>query len=381
VTDVSRILTTHTGSMPRPPRLLELMRASVQGQTIDRVEYERVLTEAVADTVASQREAGVDIVSDGEMSKVAWNIYAKYRLSGFGGTRPRPASLEDEEFPDVAEYLPPQSRVASMSEFPVCDGPVRYVGTDAVRRDIENFKHALAPTDATGAFMTSASPGAICGVFGEGYYPTYETYLAAVTEAMKEEYRAIVDAGLTLQLDAPDLTIEAHRKFRGLTTEQFRRIVAINIQAMNAATAGLPEDQLRLHVCWGNIPRPHTHDIPLQDILELLLEARVGALSIEASNPRHEHEWRLFENVRLPDGMLLIPGVIDSTSNYVEHPELVAERITRFAKLVGREKVLAGSDCGFGTGAGGGWVAPSVVRRKLQSLTEGAQIASQTLWN
>jgi 5-methyltetrahydropteroyltriglutamate--homocysteine methyltransferase len=230
------------------------------------------------------------------------------------------------------------------------------------------------------AFMTAASPGTLCSIFGEGYYPTYDAYLSAMADAMGQEYKAITDAGLVLQVDAPDLVIESHRKFQDLSTEEFLGIVALHIDAINQAIAGLPREQIRLHVCWGNGPRPHTTDIPLKDIIHILLRARVGALSIEASNPRHEHEWRVFETVKLPDDLLIIPGVIDSTTNYVEHPELVAERITRLARLVGRNNVLAGSDCGFGTGAGRGWVAPSVVWAKLRSLAEGARLASQELW-
>jgi 5-methyltetrahydropteroyltriglutamate--homocysteine methyltransferase len=374
-----RILTTHTGSIPRPPKLLELLRANASDTPMLGDEFNGAVREAVREIVARQVTSGVDVVSDGEMSKVAFNSYARYRLSGFGGSCQRRPSTEEQEFPDLADYLLPQHGVAG-ADFPVCIGPISYIGAEAVQRDIENLQLASKESRPAEAFMTAVSPGTLCSIFGEGYYSTYEAYLSAMADAMGQEYKAITDAGLVLQLDAPDLVIESHRKFQDLSTEQFLGIVALHIEAINQAIAGLPRQQIRLHVCWGNGPRPHTTDIPLKDIIHILLRAQVGALSIEASNPRHEHEWRVFEDVKLPDDMLIIPGVIDSTTNYVEHPELVAERITRLARLVGRTNVLAGSDCGFGTGAGRGWVAPSVVWAKLRSLAEGAQLASQELW-
>ena len=373
-----RILTTHTGSLPRPRALLATMRAHVAGQP-STDEFDRSVREAVFETVADQVSAGVDVISDGEMSKVAFNSYAGERLSGLGGSCERRPSTEEQQFPDVGEYLLPQHGVAG-NQFPMCIGPLRYVGEAAVERDIENLKIAMGKSQPAEGFLTAASPGTLCCIFGEGYYSKYADYVVAMAEAMRHEYQAITDAGLVLQLDAPDLCIESHRKFQDLSTSEFLDIVALHIDAINRAIDDLPKDQLRLHVCWGNGPRPHTTDIPLKEIIHLLLRARVGALSIEASNPRHEHEWHVFENLPLPDGMLVIPGVIDSTTNYVEHPELVAERIVRLARLVGRANVLAGSDCGFGTGAGRGWVAPSVVWAKFQSLAEGARIATRELW-
>jgi 5-methyltetrahydropteroyltriglutamate--homocysteine methyltransferase len=373
-----RILTTHTGSLPRPPALLSRLRAHVAGQ-VSPDEFEQSVREAVLETVAKQVDAGIDVVSDGEMSKVAFNSYASERLSGLGGACERRPSTEEKLFPDVGEYLLPQHGVAG-NQFPVCIGPLAYVGQEAVKRDIDNALAAQAESRPVETFLTAASPGTLCSIFGEGYYAKYEDYVSAMADAMRQEYKAITDAGLVLQLDAPDLVIESHRKFQDLTPEQFLDIIALHIDAINRAIEGLPRAQIRLHVCWGNGPRPHTTDIPLKDFIHLLLRARVGALSIEGSNPRHEHEWRLFEHVRLPEDVLLIPGVIDSTTNYVEHPELVAERIVRLAKLVGRSNVLAGSDCGFGTGAGRGWVAPSVVWAKFRALAEGAQLATGELW-
>jgi 5-methyltetrahydropteroyltriglutamate--homocysteine methyltransferase len=373
-----RILTTHTGSLPRPPALVASMRARVAGET-PAGDFKQTVREAVFETVGDQVAAGVDVVSDGEMSKVAFNSYASQRLTGLDGACERRPSTEEAMFPDLGDYLLPQHGVAG-NQYPVCVGPLRYVGQADVQRDIENLKAARSKSEPEEVFLTAASPGTLTSIFGEGYYEKYRDYVFAMAEAMRQEYRAILQAGLVLQIDAPDLCIEAPRKFQDLSPDEFLDIVALHIDAINAAIDGLPADQIRLHVCWGNGPRPHTTDIPLKDIIHLLLRAQVGALSIEASNPRHEHEWHVFEDVKLPDGLLLIPGVIDSTTNYVEHPELVAERIVRLAKLVGRSNVLAGSDCGFGTGAGRGWVAPSVVWAKFRALTEGAQIASRALW-
>lgn len=370
-----RILITHAGSLPRPKPLLELMRTI----GFDSPEFHASVEAAVDESVHQQVAAGIDVVSDGEMGRVAFNSYAADRLSGLGGTCQRRPSTEEREYPDLQEYLLPQQGVSG-AEYPVCIGPLAYTGAAHVERDIANLKHAAGRASAKEAFLTAASPGTLCSIFGERYYAKYEDYVFGMAEAMRHEYAAIVGAGLVLQLDAPDLVIESHRKFQDLSTAEFLGILDLHIEAINRAIAGLPPDQIRLHVCWGNGPRPHTTDIPLKDIIHLLLKANVGALSLEGSNPRHAHEWRLFSEVRLPDGMILIPGVIDSTTNYVEHPELVAERIVRLAKLVGRENIIGGTDCGFGTGAGRGWVAPSVVQAKLRSLAEGADIASRELF-
>jgi len=377
-TSQDRILTTHTGSLPRPPALLAMLRAHLDGQAPPE-EFEQSVRQAVLDVAARQVETGVDVISDGEMSKVAFNSYASQRLSGLGGACERRPSTEEAMFPDLGEYLLPQHGVAG-NQFPVCVGPLEYVGQAEVQRDIDNVRLAESKSQPVEVFMTAASPGTLCSIFGEGYYSTYQDFVWAMADAMHHEYRAITDAGLILQLDAPDLVIESHRKFQDLSPAEFLDIIALHIEAINRATDGLPRDQIRLHVCWGNGPRPHVTDIPLKEFIHLLLSARVGALSIEASNPRHEHEWRVFETVKLPEDMLLIPGVIDSTTNYVEHPELIAERIVRLGKLVGRTNVLAGSDCGFGTGAGRGWVAPSVVWAKFRALTDGARLATRELW-
>ena len=370
-----RILTTHAGSLPRPKQLVDLMRAKATAGP----EFEYAVESAVHDSVAQQVAAGVDIVSDGEMGRVAFISYAAERLSGLGGSCQRRPSIEEKDFPDVGDYLLQQQGVVG-NEFPICLGPLEYVGAGFVQRDIANLKAAISAAPPTEAFLTAASPGTLCCIFGEQYYATYEAFVMAMADAMRHEYAAIAESGLILQLDAPDLAIEAPRKFQDLSQTEFLGIVELHIEAINRAIGGLPVDRIRLHVCWGNGPRPHTTDLPLKEFIHLLLRARVGALSLEGSNPRHEHEWRLFERVRLPDGMLLIPGVIDSTTNYVEHPELVSERVVRLAHLVGRENVVAGTDCGFGTGAGRGWVAPTVVQAKLRSLAQGAAIASAELF-
>jgi 5-methyltetrahydropteroyltriglutamate--homocysteine methyltransferase len=374
----SRILTTHTGSLPRPEHLIDLVYASEAGDA-DRTELDALVAESVGAAVAKQVEVGIDVVNDGEMSKIAFNAYAKDRLTGFGGTWQRRLPADMLEHPDMAaRMVTPASRPAV---WPQCVGPVAYVGTEAVDVDVANFRRALRDVQTEDSFLTAASPGAIAVVLGDGYYPTWAAYVQAIGEAMRAEYRAVVDAGFVLQLDAPDLAMERNLKFTDGSLEDFRKVVALHIDVLNAATAGLPTEQLRLHVCWGNYAGPHHRDVPLKDLLDLFLHANVGALSIEASNPRHEHEWRLFEDVKLPPDLVLIPGVIDSCSNYVEHPELVAERIVRLARLVGRENLLAGTDCGFATFARGGVVAPSVAWRKLGSLAEGAAIASRTLWS
>jgi 5-methyltetrahydropteroyltriglutamate--homocysteine methyltransferase len=372
-----RILTTHTGSLPRPQHLIDLVYANEAGQA-DQAELDALIAESVAAAVAKQAEVGIDVVSDGEMSKIAFNAYAKNRLTGFGGTWQRRVPADVLEHPDLAERM--AATASRVAVWPMCIGPVEYIGAQAVAVDVANFCNALRAAHTADAFLTAASPGAIAVVLGEGYYPSYAAYVQAIGEAMQAEYRAVVDAGFVLQLDAPDLAMERNLKFTDGSLDDFRRVVEMHIDVLNAAIAGLPKEQLRLHVCWGNYAGTHHRDVPLKELLHLFLKANVGALSIEASNPRHEHEWRLFEDVKLPADMVLIPGVIDSCSNYVEHPELVAERIVRVAKLVGRENLIAGTDCGFATFARGGVVAPSVTWRKLASLSEGAAIATRALW-
>jgi 5-methyltetrahydropteroyltriglutamate--homocysteine methyltransferase len=371
-----RILTTHTGSLPRPPELSERMLEYANGNTSDTSGLWEMVASATRDVVKRQADLGLDIISDGEFGKVSYTGYVKERLTGFEG-EPRGAMramVEQSDFPDWVRSTPP--RVV----YPTNNGPVTLQDRSGVRRDIENFKSALAGVDVPGAFMTAASPGVIDTFMPSTYYTNDEEYLRALGSAMRDEYQAIVEAGFVLQIDCPDLGMSRHTRFAGLSLEEFRRVAQMHVAVVNEATAGLPRDRIRLHMCWGNYEGPHTHDLPLRDIIDVALQANVGAISIEAANPRHAHEWQVFREVELPEGMVLIPGVIDSCTNYVEHPDLVAERIVRFAEVVGPERVIASTDCGFGTSVGPRHVAPSVAWAKLGSLVEGARIASRQLW-
>jgi 5-methyltetrahydropteroyltriglutamate--homocysteine methyltransferase len=369
-----RILTTHTGSLPRPPELTESLVKRDRGkiEATDLTDLDAQVRQAVADVVLCQVEAGVTVVNDGEASKIGYATYVKERLEGFGGeSSPRPPARELAEFPDFAKNM---SQSPSVTR-PACIGPVRYRDRDAVRKDIANLKAALQGVAVADAFMTAASPGVISRNLENQYYASHEEYLFALAGAMKSEYDEIHRAGLVLQLDCPDLTA-----MDGDDLETFRRRVRLHIEALNHATRDIPAEAMRLHVCWGNIEAPHTADVPLADIIDLVFEARPAAISFEAANPRHAHEWVLFEDVAIPEGKVLIPGVLDSTTNYVEHPELVAQRIVKYAELVGRENVIAGSDCGFSTTAPAPSVYPTVTWAKLRTMAEGADIASARLW-
>jgi len=366
-----RILTTHTGSLPRPPELSELMLKHDAGEFDDVASLRQHIAHATAEVVKRQSETGIDILNDGEYSKVSYSGYVKERLSGFEG-EPRQRNLVDPEFPDWQRSAPPRVR------YPTNNGPVELRDPGGVRRDIANLQAAI---DASGVrradtFMSAASPGVVAFFIPDQHYGNYETYLAAIAEAMRLEYRAIVEAGITLQLDCPDLAMAGSR-FPSVA--EFRRFAGSNVEALNHALDGLPRERLRVHICWGNYEGPHTHDVELRDIIDIVLSAHAAGLSLEACNPRHAHEWRVFEDVKLPDDRYLVPGVIDSTNNYVEHPDLVAERLLNYARLVGGERVMAGSDCGFGTFAGVSNVAPSVVWAKFKSMKEGARRATERL--
>jgi 5-methyltetrahydropteroyltriglutamate--homocysteine methyltransferase len=362
-TTTGRILTTHTGSLPRPAGL-------------DRRNQQAVRT-AVRDTVRHQIEVGVDIVNDGEVSKPSYATYVTERLSGFGGT-PVPLAMRGFDiFPEFAEKTWGDPDLAAVLTNPSCDGPVVYVDRSLLEADIANVQAAAG--GATGVFMSAASPGVIEMFMPNRHYGSTEDYIAALADAMKEEYDAIADAGLVLQLDCPDLAC-AWAIGPELTMKEFRRVVAQRLEALDHATRDIPPEQLRLHLCWGNYEGPHHTDIPLAEIIDLVLAARPAAVSFEAANPRHEHEWKLFEDVKLPDGKVLIPGVLDSTTNYIEHPELVAQRLVRYAELVGRENVIAGSDCGFATFAAFVPVDPKITWAKLAVMAEGARLASGQLW-
>lgn len=371
-----RILTTHTGSLPRPPDLLQMIQAREERQPVDAKAFAARVESAVQEVVRKQVEVGVDIVSDGELGKPSFATYVSHRIAGFGGGNPEPRPSADwERFPEWAADSP---RPNMKRRF--CQGPLSYAHPEAVEEDIRNLKAGLAGSGAQEAFIPAASPGIIADIMRNQYYATEEEYLFALGEALGEEYRAITKAGFILQIDAPDAAMGRHTQFRHDSIEQFRKVLGMRIEALNHGLRGIPEDQVRFHVCWGNNESPHIFDVPLADIIDLVLSVHAGAYSIEAANPRHAHEWKLWEEVKLPPGKLLIPGVIDSTTNFVEHPELVAQRIEQYARLVGRENVIAGTDCGFGTSAGRSWVHPSMVWPKLAALVEGARIASERLW-
>jgi 5-methyltetrahydropteroyltriglutamate--homocysteine methyltransferase len=374
-----RFLTTHTGSLPRPDDLVRAMFAREEGVPIDATALAARTRSAVADVVRKQADAGVDVIDDGEMSKPSYATYVKDRLSGFGGTS-QPLQYRDlVDFPELARRVfgdPGRSR----RKTPACNGPITVRDAAAARTDAGNLGAALSGVGATEGFLTAASPGVISLFFRNDHYPSHEAYLYAIADAMRHEYEAIVRGGLLLQVDCPDLAMGRHIQFAGLDLEAFRRMARLHVEALNHALAALPPDRVRMHVCWGNYEGPHHYDVPLEHIVDIVFAARPAGVSFEAANPRHAHEWRVFERVRLPEGKVLIPGVLESKTNYIEHPELVAQRIGRYAKLVGRENVIAGTDCGFGTWVGQAAVDPGVVWAKLQSLVEGARLASREFW-
>jgi 5-methyltetrahydropteroyltriglutamate--homocysteine methyltransferase len=374
-----RILTTHTGSLPRPPDLVQLMFAREEGQPVDAAALADRVRTAVQEVVDQQAAAGVDVLNDGEASKPSYATYVKDRLTGFGGDS-HPLQYADlVDFPDLARRVF-QDPGRSRRRTPACDGPIAVRDAAAVQRDVDNLRAALETVPHEDAFLSAASPGVIALFFKNTYYPSHEAYLFAIADAMRHEYQAIALAGFVLQVDCPDLGMGRHIQFADASLEEFRQKARLHVEALNHALAGIDPDQVRIHVCWGNYEGPHHYDVPLSDIIDIVLGVQANGLSIEAANPRHEHEWALFEQVRLPEGKVLIPGVIDSTTNYIEHPDLVAQRVARLARLVGRENVFAGTDCGFGTWVGMARVDPQVVWAKLGALAEGARRASAQLW-
>ncbi len=376
-----RILTTHTGSLPRPPDLDAMIADRESGKEVDIAAFDERVRVAVADVVASQLAAGVTVVGDGEMGKSGYSTYVKDRLTGFGGTGRPLAVTEMLEYPEVFEHLAGDEAVGRMLNQPACDGPVSLRDPAAVQRDIANLKAAVQYAEPADVFMSAASPGVIAAFLANSYYPTDEEYIFALADAMKPEYDAIAAAGIVLQVDCPDLAMtRAMLGNDALTDDEFRDQIRMHVRALNHALRDIPPEQMRMHLCWGNGEWPHITDIPMAAIIDIVMEARPAGLSFEAANPRHEHEWKVWKDVRLPDGKVLVPGVLDSTTNFVEHPELVAERIIRFASVVGRENVIAGSDCGFGTFAGFYSVQPRITWLKLGAMAEGAAIASDYLW-
>ena len=376
---MARIKTTHVGSMPRGPELTPLLLARDHGGPYDRAEFDRVVSEAVEEVVAFQVDAGVDVVSDGELGKVGYSTYMMERLSGFGGHIDRRPAADLAEVPDLARKL---SAIMGAQEFvrASCIGPVRRVTLEPLYEDIRRFKSALTRNGrGAEAFMNAASPGLITAFQVNRHYPTHEAYLADLADAMREEYETIVREGFTLQLDCPDLAMSRHTGYQDLTEQQFLRVAAANVEALNAATAKIPPERMRMHVCWGNYEGPHDHDIPLEKVIDVVLRARPATILFEAANPRHEHEWKVWKQTKLPDEKVLAPGLIDTCSNYVEHPELIAQRLERFTSFLGTERVIASTDCGFGTFAGYGKIDPKVTAKKLKALREGADLAAARL--
>ena len=376
---VDRFLTTHTGSLPRPDDLIQMMFAKEEGCPVDDEALARRIRSSVKEIVEKQRNVGVDVVSDGEMSKPSYATYIKDRLSGFGGVGNTFVYQDLVEFPNMAKRVfgdPGRSR----RKTPACNGPISVSDPNAVLRDVSNLQAAVGERQESRAFMTAASPGLISLFFRNQYYPSQSAYLEAVAEAMRPEYEAIVAAGFDLQVDCPDLAMGRHIQYADLKLPEFRKRAAEHVEILNHALSGIPPERIRMHLCWGNYEGPHHCDVPLADIIDIVFAARPSSISLEAANPRHAHEWAVFEGVKLPQGKVIIPGVIESKSNFIEHPELIANRISNYAKLVGRGNVVAGSDCGYGTWVGQAAVDPDIVWAKLAALTEGARIASGRFW-
>jgi 5-methyltetrahydropteroyltriglutamate--homocysteine methyltransferase len=368
------ILTTHVGSLPRGPELTPLLVARDHGKPYDVGTFDTVVQAAVNDAVARQVAAGVSIVSDGELGKVGYSTYIKERLAGFGGDVARKPALDLAPYPELRKKL---AAIMGDQEFvrASCVGPVRLVNLDPCHEDIRRFRKALEGHPVQG-FMNAASPGLITAFQPNAYYPSHEAYLADLVEAMRPEYEAIVAAGYQLQLDCPDLAMSRHTGYQDLSETEFLKVAAANVEALNAATRNIPPEKLRMHVCWGNYEGPHDHDIALERVIDIILKARPATILFEAANPRHDHEWKVWSQAKIPDHKILAPGLIDTCSNYLEHPELIAQRIERFASFVGHDRVVASTDCGFGTFAGYGKIDPGVTWKKLAALREGADIAA-----
>jgi 5-methyltetrahydropteroyltriglutamate--homocysteine methyltransferase len=376
---IERFLTTHTGSLPRPAELVRAMFAKEEGVPVDPAALAAQIRVAVAAIVDRQIAAGIDVVDDGETSKPSYATYVKDRLAGFAGAS-RPLVYRDlVDYPELARRVfgdPGRSRRRT----PGCNGPISVRDPAAAEIDVANLKAALAGKTICEGFLSAASPGVIALFFHNGHYPSDEAYLYAIAEAMRHEYETVANAGFILQVDCPDLAMGRHIQYANLGLAEFRKRIGLHIEALNHALAEIPAERLRLHLCWGNYEGPHHCDVPLAEIVDLVFLAKPAGLSFEAANPRHAHEWTVFEDVKLPEGKVLIPGVIESKTNFIEHPELIAQRIGRYARLVGRENVIAGSDCGYGTWVGQAAVDPDVVWAKLTSLAEGARLASRQFW-
>ncbi len=372
-----RIPTTHVGSLPRGSELTPLLLARDHGKPYDHAAFDRLVQAAIDDAVARQEAAGVSVVSDGELGKVGYSTYITQRLSGFGGNVARKPALDLAPLPELRKKL---AAIMGEQEFvrASCIGPVRLVDLEPCQEDIRRFRKALEGRVVEG-FMNAASPGLITAFQPNVFYPSHEAYLTDLVAAMRPEYEAIAASGVQLQLDCPDLAMSRHTGYQDLSEAQFLRIAAANVDALNAATAHIAPERMRMHICWGNYEGPHDHDIPLERVIGIILKARPATILFEAANPRHEHEWKVWAQTRIPEDKILAPGLIDTCSNYVEHPELIAQRLERYADIVGVERVIASTDCGFGTFAGYGKIDPAVTWKKLRVLREGADIAAARL--
>ena len=374
-----RILTTHVGSLPRSAPVCELLLAKEKGKPYDADQFERTMRDEVTTVVKRQVETGIDVVSDGETAKIGYSTYMQERLTGFGGHVDRKMALDLADYPELRKKL---AVIMGPQEFnrASCIGPVAVKTLKPLERDLENFKAALPGSGAAEGFLNAASPGVVSAFQLNHYYKTHAEYVGAVAAAMKPEYDAIVKAGFLLQVDCPDLAMARHTGFQDLSEKDFIARTEENVAALNAALADIPADKVRIHICWGNYEGPHDFDIDLAKVLPSILKVKAQAIAFEAANPRHDHEWAVWKAAKLPSDKVLIPGVLDTCSNYVEHPELVAQRLERYAAIVGRERVLAGTDCGFGTFAGYGKVDPAVAYKKLKAMVDGAALASKRLW-
>ncbi len=375
---MTRILTTHVGSLPRTQKVVDFIFARERNESYSQGDFDAAMAEAVMETVKKQVDAGVDIVSDGETSKISYATYVKDRYTGFDGDSPRNAPEDLKRFPGFLKRLADDGGTPQYAR-PLCVGEVRSKGQGELQKDIANLKAAMEAHGARRGFMNAASPGVISLFLQNEFYPSREAYLAALADAMKEEYETIVAAGLDLQLDCPDLALSRHMLFTDLSDEEFVKVAGMHVEALNGALRDIPEDRIRVHICWGNYEGPHVCDIPMASMFDTLMSARARHVLFETSNPRHGHEWTVFRDRKadIPDDKLLVPGVVDTTTNFVEHPDLVAQRIERFVDIVGAERVIAGSDCGFGTFAGFGAVDPDIAYAKLAALSEGAAKVGQ----
>ncbi len=379
-TSTDRILTTHVGSMPRPQAVVDQLFAQDQGQAYDQAEFDQVMQRAVREVAAKQVAAGVDIISDGEMSKISYATYIRHRFTGFEIDEvPRATPKDLDDFPAYKQRLADAGGTPKYHR-PVLREAITIKDLSPLEKDIENLLAAQEAAGATQAFMNSASPGVIAVFQPNEYYSDDEQFLAALAEVMKVEYEKITEAGLILQVDCPDLAMGRHIRFRDVDTATFKKAAQAQVEALNYALENVPADRARMHLCWGNYEGPHHHDVDLREIIDIVLSAKPQAIQFEGANPRHQHEWQIWAEADIPDDKILIPGTLDTTTNFVEHPELVAQRIERFSAIVGKERVIAGTDCGFGTFAGFGAVHPDIAYEKLRSLAEGARIASQRLW-